>query len=166
MCGAQSTESGKVADHEAWITRIRHAFENDMFSLLFQPIISLRGDSDEHYEVFLRMIDTQDNQMRPAEFLQTAIEHNVAGKIDRWVSLQSIKMLSGHRAKGHNTRLTINVVTRIQRSSEPASSVATRCSGPMQSGPTGKDSLRSGPTSLPPDSSLPPAASVSNRNGE
>ena len=40
---------------------------------------------------------------------RTAIEHNVAGKIDRWVILQSIKMLSVHRGKGHNTRLTINI---------------------------------------------------------
>jgi EAL domain-containing protein (putative c-di-GMP-specific phosphodiesterase class I) len=43
--------------------------------------------------------------------LQTAIDNNVAGKIDRWVILQSIKMLSVHRAKGHATRLTINLTS-------------------------------------------------------
>jgi len=47
--------------------------------------------------------------MVPSQFLRTAIDHGVAGKIDRWVILQSIKMLSTHRAKGHNTRLTINL---------------------------------------------------------
>ena len=35
--------------------------------------------------------------------------HSIAGKIDRWVILQSIKMLSVHRAKGHATRLTVNL---------------------------------------------------------
>lgn len=88
---------------------ITEAIENQSFTLLFQPIISLRGDSDEHYEVFLRMSDRDGNQMAPGEFLRTAIDNNVAGKIDRWVILQSIKMLSQHRANGHNTRLTINL---------------------------------------------------------
>jgi PAS domain S-box-containing protein len=90
---------------------ISEAIENQSFTLLFQPIISLRGDSDEHYEVFLRMSDRQGNLMAPSQFLKTAIDHGVAGKIDRWVILQSIKMLSAHRANGHNTRLTINLTT-------------------------------------------------------
>ena len=55
------------------------------------------------------MTDDSDNQIEPGRFLQTAIDNNVAGKIDRWVILQSIKMLSVHRAKGHATRLTINL---------------------------------------------------------
>ncbi len=88
---------------------INEAIENQRFVLLFQPIISLRGDSDEHYEVFLRMLDREGKQMSPGEFLRTAIDNNVAGKIDRWVILQSIKILSAHRSKGHNTRLTINL---------------------------------------------------------
>ena len=90
---------------------INEAIEQHKFMLLFQPIISLRGDSDEHYEVFLRMLDRSGEQMTPGEFLRTAIDNGVAGKIDRWVILQSIKMLSAHRAKGHNTRLTINVTS-------------------------------------------------------
>ncbi len=90
---------------------ISEAIENQSFTLLFQPIISLRGDSDEHYEVFLRMSDREGRQMAPGEFLRTAIDNGVAGKIDRWVILQSIKMLSGHRANGHNTRLTINLTS-------------------------------------------------------
>mgnify|MGYP006173315863 CR=1 FL=1 len=60
-------------------------------------------------EVFLRMMDREGRKISPGEFLQTAIEHGVAAKIDRWVILQSIKMLSTHRSKGHNTRLTINL---------------------------------------------------------
>ena len=90
---------------------ISEAIEKQSFTLLFQPIISLRGDSDEHYEVFLRMNDREGRQMAPGEFLRTAIDNGVAGKIDRWVILQSIKMLSGHRANGHNTRLTINLTS-------------------------------------------------------
>ncbi|MAT85287.1 MAG: ferrous iron transporter C [Gammaproteobacteria bacterium] len=97
------SEAGQI------LAQINEAIDNQRFLLLFQPIISLRGDSEEHYEVFLRMMDRDGKKISPGEFLRTAIEHGVAAKIDRWVILQSIKMLSTHRAKGHNTRLTINL---------------------------------------------------------
>jgi EAL domain-containing protein (putative c-di-GMP-specific phosphodiesterase class I) len=101
--GSLSAETGRI------LTLINEAIESQKFVLLFQPIISLRGDSDEHYEVFLRMLDRNDERMLPDQFLRTAIENGAAGKIDRWVILQSIKLLSAHRARGHNTRLTINL---------------------------------------------------------
>ena len=94
---------------------INNAIDNQTFVLLFQPIISLRGDSDEHYEVFLRLPDESGDELAPAEFLKLAIEHGVAAKIDRWVILQSIKLLSVHRSKGNNTRLTINVTSNSLR---------------------------------------------------
>ena len=97
------SEAGQI------LAQINEAIDNQRFLLLFQPIISLRGDSEEHYEVFLRMMDRDGRKISPGEFLRTAIEHGVAAKIDRWVILQSIKMLSTHRSKGHNTRLTINL---------------------------------------------------------
>ena len=108
-----NADPGEGASDDARIVlrQITNAIENKMFTLLYQPIISLRGDSDEHYEVFLRMIDEEGQQIQPGRFLQTAIDNNVAGKIDRWVILQSIKMLSVHRAKGNATRLTINLTS-------------------------------------------------------
>jgi len=93
------------------LRQVNQAIEKHSFALLFQPIISLRGDEDEHYEVFLRMINDNGDQVAPGDFLRTAIDAGVAGKIDRWVVLQSIKLLSGHRAKGHDTRITINLTS-------------------------------------------------------
>ena len=116
---ALAASAANVVDDAKIIMRqITEAIEKKKFVLLFQPIISLRGDSDEHYEVFLRMVDDEGQQLEPARFLQTAVDHDVAGKIDRWVILQSIKMLSAHRAKGHNTRLTINLTSNSIRDSE------------------------------------------------
>lgn len=105
-----TVEEDNPASVSAQVLRqVNLAIEKHSFTLLFQPIISLRGDEDEHYEVFLRMINEADEQVAPDQFLRTAIENGVAGKIDRWVVLQSIKMLSGHRSRGHDTRLTINL---------------------------------------------------------
>src|SRR5690606_3412352 len=62
----------------AVLARINEAIDKQRFVLLFQPIISLRGDSDEHYEVFLRMLDEDGRHIAPNEFLRTAIQHGVA----------------------------------------------------------------------------------------
>ena len=107
----QAEDDVETSETKSALQQITHAIENKMFVLLFQPVISLRGDSDEHYEVFLRMLNDEGEQIEPGEFLQTAIDNRVAGKIDRWVILQAIKMLSVHRAKGNTTRLTINLTS-------------------------------------------------------
>jgi len=112
------SDSADMDDAGRMLARITGAIENQSFRLLYQPIISLRGDADEHYEVFLRMIDSAGNEHVPDQFLRTAIEHGVAAKMDRWVILQSIKALCLHRAKGHNTRLTINVTSNSVTDSE------------------------------------------------
>jgi len=106
---AEGDTDGLSAEQKRILALVNDAIDNQTFVLLFQPIISLRGDSDEHYEVFLRLVDEKGRRIPPDQFLELAIENGVAGKIDRWVILQSIKVLSVHRSKGHNTRLTINL---------------------------------------------------------
>lgn len=106
---ALSAASEMIDDAKIILRQITEAIEKKQFVILFQPIISLRGDADEHYEVFLRMLNEEGEQIEPGRFLQTAIDNNVAGKIDRWVILQAIKTLGQHRANGHATRMTINI---------------------------------------------------------
>ncbi len=88
---------------------IVQALEQDRFRLLFQPIISLRGSDEEYYEVYLRMIDERGEEISPRQFLDVAATMGANTKIDRWVILESIKMLSEHRAKGNKTKLIINI---------------------------------------------------------
>lgn len=88
---------------------IQHALDNDKFRLLFQPIISLRGSEEEYYEVYLRMINEAGVDVEPDDFLEAANKINLSIKIDRWVILESIKMLSQHRTKGNKTKLIVNL---------------------------------------------------------
>ena len=91
------------------VAMLQQALENNSFRLLFQPIISLRGDSHEHYEVLLRLLNPQGEEVPPLDFLRAAIDAGLAEKIDRWVILNSIKLLAQHRSKGHSTRLFVNL---------------------------------------------------------
>jgi diguanylate cyclase (GGDEF)-like protein len=98
------------APDEVIVERIESCLQQNAFVLLFQPIISLRGESDEHYEVFVRIPEDGDGDLLSAgDFLPHAARGALGGKVDRWVILQSIKMLAVHRAQGHETRLTINL---------------------------------------------------------
>ncbi len=88
---------------------VQKALDKNRFRLLYQPILSLRGSDMEHYEILLRMVDDDDNGVSPNEFLEIAAEIGAITKIDRWVILESIKVLSEHRSKGHKTRLIVNL---------------------------------------------------------
>lgn len=98
-----------LGNHDSASTFIEQALEDNQFKLLFQPIQSLRGGTHEHYEAFVRMIDDKGNEVTPYEFLPPSGPSEVASKIDKWVILQTIKQLSEHRSKGHETRLFINL---------------------------------------------------------
>lgn len=80
------------------------------FRLLFQPMISLRGDETEHYETLLRLSLPGGEEKSAGEFFANpAVSDEIKRKIDRWVILHTTKLLGEHRAKGHNTRMFINL---------------------------------------------------------
>ena len=102
------------ADYEAMdesnsVDAIQKALDDNRFKLLFQPIINLRGEGEEHYEAFVRMLNKDNEEVSPYDFLPPVGPSEMAIKIDRWVILQTIKQLSSHRSRGHDTRLFLNV---------------------------------------------------------
>ncbi|GAB6388392.1 EAL domain-containing protein [Stutzerimonas marianensis] len=102
-------ELAAAANRGEVIAMVQQALEQNSFRLLFQPVISLRGDSHEHYEVLLRLLDPQGVEVPPGEFLGAAKDAGLAARIDRWVLLNSIKLLAEHRSKGHSTRLFLHL---------------------------------------------------------
>lgn len=102
-------ELAAAASRGSIVAMLRQALEQDGFRLLFQPIISLRGETAEHYEVLLRLLSPQGEEVAPAEFIEAAAEAGLAETLDRWVILNAIKRLVTHRAKGHNTRLFVHL---------------------------------------------------------
>lgn len=99
----------EALDENNSVEAIQKALEENRFRLLFQPIINLRGEGEEHYEAFVRMLDKDDKEVSPYDFLPPMGPSDTAIKIDRWVILQTIKQLASHRSRGHDTRLFLNV---------------------------------------------------------
>lgn len=101
--------SAEEKEERDTVSDIQLALDNDRFRLLFQPIISLRDSDEEYYEVLLRMLNSEDEEVSPDLFFETALTMGVGTKIDRWIILESIKMLSEHRSRSNKTQLIINL---------------------------------------------------------
>lgn len=87
---------------------LKKALENDDFRLLFQPVLSLRGEDTERYEVLLRMI-LDEQEISPTDFFSIAESLKLDTKIDRWVILESMKYLQQNLKEKKHTQQFINL---------------------------------------------------------
>lgn len=94
------------------VKKLRNAIKENQFKLLFQPVVSLRGEHESIYEVLLRLLDKEENQISPNMFL-TMLDHaEVSVELDRWVIAESIRQLAEEQKKGNKNRLFINLTGR------------------------------------------------------
>lgn len=104
--------SAGEADNAAILEVVRHALTKDAFNILFQPLVSLQGDTHEYYEVFINVKDGSDNPVDTGKlFRALETDKDLAIKLDRWTILKASKQLSQHRAKNPKTHLIINLTS-------------------------------------------------------
>lgn len=72
--------------------RLESAFANEDFILVFQPLVNLKEDGIERYEVRIRLQD-HENLIYPPRFLELANQHGLGEKLDRWVCAKSLQLL-------------------------------------------------------------------------
>jgi diguanylate cyclase (GGDEF)-like protein/PAS domain S-box-containing protein len=106
----KDNNTAPASPEDSVVALIEDAISNDKLALLFQPIISLQGDPNEHYETLLSLPNENGSFMSAFDIL-TAAQHvdGLCQKIDRWVIIKAMKSLIEHRAGGHNTRLFVNL---------------------------------------------------------
>ncbi|HHJ34579.1 MAG TPA: EAL domain-containing protein, partial [Gammaproteobacteria bacterium] len=106
-------DKGELTRHEAdtqFKEQLTHALKNDQFLLHYQPIVSLHGDTDERYEVFVRMQSKDDKKIvMPQDFLPAAERIGMAIAIDRWVLYKTIQEYAEREKNGKNTRFFIKL---------------------------------------------------------
>lgn len=88
---------------QQWNHLIQEALAEGRFHLVYQPIVSLQGETDEKYEVLLRMRDSEGEDIRPGQFLPVATQTGQIAEIDRWVIRKAIEVLAERRRGGANT---------------------------------------------------------------
>ncbi len=88
---------------------IQLALKENRFKLLYQPIVSLQSKTAENYEILLRMVDEDQNEIPPGEFMPTAVEAGLMPAIDRWVTRNALSELSERRLDGKDTSFFIKI---------------------------------------------------------
>ncbi|MBK8183014.1 MAG: EAL domain-containing protein [Candidatus Competibacteraceae bacterium] len=100
------------------LQEIREAVQHQRMNLLFQPVVSLRGDSTERYEVLLRMRNQEGWELLPETVFGLIKRHRIGIILDRWVIAHSIRILRERQAHGHSTILFINISPTILQDEE------------------------------------------------
>lgn len=85
------------------------ALKNDMFTLYYQPVISLHGDIEERYEVYVRMKDVKDSIIMPNDFLPAAERSGLMPLVDRWIISNALNVLVAQKKAKKNTKFFIKL---------------------------------------------------------
>ena len=95
-----------------WIPIVRQALLEDNFRLYCQNIVPLAGEANApaHFEVLLRMVNAEDEIVRPAAFIAAAERYHLMPEIDRWVITNTLRLLGERRQRGNdNSLFSINI---------------------------------------------------------
>ena len=88
---------------------IIYALEHDRFRLVYQPIVSIQGDSSENYAVLVRLLDSDNEEIRPIHFLKQATQYGLMKDIDRWVIREAIDEITRQRRHGSRMNFFIQL---------------------------------------------------------
>jgi len=100
---------GEEINEEELNELIEKALEDDRFKLVYQPIVSLQGDSRETYAVLTRLMDKDNEEIPPSQFMGSADQAGQMAAIDRWVINHAIGELAEQRKEGRKVSFFINL---------------------------------------------------------
>jgi diguanylate cyclase (GGDEF)-like protein len=88
-----------LAKHEGdmyWASQVQAAIDANQFTLFAQRIAPVATDDEWMYEVLVRMIGHDGQQIPPGAFLPAVERYNLAHKLDRWVIDHTLTWLDSH----------------------------------------------------------------------
>ena len=109
LSAPEHTGAASAGTRLAWERRIRRALEQEGFRLLAQPILDLRSGQVGQYELLLRWVDEQGQEVLPGQFLTIAERSGLIREVDRWVVRRALAMLAEAARRGQRPRLEVNL---------------------------------------------------------
>ena len=94
-----------------WVDAVQNALSGDGFHLVYQPVVHLQGQVQDHYEVLLRMTGENGQIVLPGFFLPPAERHGLMPDIDRWVIGEAVRTLGRRAAQSRATTLFVKLTT-------------------------------------------------------
>ncbi len=87
---------------------IRDALRYDSFQLVFQPIASLRGETEEQFQVLLRLTAPDGRMVLAADLIPAAERSGLMGEVDRWVLSRTLAILQERSRNLRRARLFVS----------------------------------------------------------
>ena len=98
-------------DEVLWKQRIEQALEEDRFFLQFQPILEIASGTVTHYEVLIRMRETDGLVAMPGKFIPVAERTGLIHRIDQLVLARAVELLRRTPTQGFG--LSINLSGKV-----------------------------------------------------
>jgi multidomain signaling protein FimX len=98
MVDKADTDTRVQAYDKIWVKHIKSALMENRFRLVQLPIASLLGEDKGMFDVLVRMLDEQGNEVLPAEFIAAAERNDLMKNIDRWVIGASMSFAANRKA--------------------------------------------------------------------
>jgi PAS domain S-box-containing protein len=102
----QDEDTRQQASDETLARDIRAALMENRFRLMQQPIASLLGEDHAMFDVLVRMVDDQGQELLPSEFMAAARRNDLMKNIDRWIIGASMSFCASRGAKQLFVRLS------------------------------------------------------------
>lgn len=93
----------------AWKSRIVEALDNDTLELAFQPIAALVDGDVHHFETLVRMRDRDGTTLMPGNFIPTAEQFGLIGKVDRAIVRKALRYLASLPQEFSTVGISINL---------------------------------------------------------
>ncbi|XPF92855.1 putative bifunctional diguanylate cyclase/phosphodiesterase [Colwellia sp. RE-S-Sl-9] len=89
------------------VQQIHNAIDNNLFVLYKQDIAPLQNQTTgKHFEIFLRMKNTQSELVNPASFFPIAERYQLSSQIDHWI----VNAVCDHFIQHHEQLVNINTI--------------------------------------------------------
>lgn len=98
--------SQKQIDQQ-WVEHIRDILKHDRLRLLYQPIVSLGGDSIARYEVHVQVLDDNGKPIEAGDMFAAAERTGMSKGLDRWILLAAFRRLAEAHAGNAQTTFFI-----------------------------------------------------------
>ncbi len=90
-------------------SQLKRAIEENRLKLAYQSIASLEGDTRQHFDVLVRMIDDGGKELHAAEFISVAEKFGLMRSIDRWVVARALKVLAKRESSAEASSLFVKI---------------------------------------------------------
>jgi len=99
-------QRSRIGPANAVLEQVRQALQDESVVLVYQPTVSLKADSREHFEVRIR-VPSGGRLIYPEEFLEACNQFGMGERIDRYVISHALQIIRNQ--DNERLRLTVNL---------------------------------------------------------